>query len=156
MKNVYLLIIIICLSSCVAKKTKIEYKERIQRDTISVFQDRIVIKPVNDTLVVESPCDSLGNLKDFDKVIKTEIADIKLINDKGNIKVSVKIDSIVNERVEKFKKSFEKEVDQVEVEIVKFRYPIWMILSIIGLTGISILLVCLNIKNIQLPFFKDN
>lgn len=132
------LILILLFTSCVAKKTKIEYKERILRDTVSVFKDRIISKQVIDTLLVEKPCDSLGNLKDFEKTIKTDIAEVKLTNNNGSIQATVNIDSIQQVWEKEFKSTFKKEVDTKFVEVVKFRYPFWMILTIIVLFLLNI------------------
>lgn len=136
-----IIILLLLASSCVAKKTTIEYKERIKLDTVSVFVDREVIKSVIDTLVVEKPCDSLGNLKDFEKTIKTEKAEVTLKSVKGNIEVSVNIDSLVNEKITKFKQSYKREVDTKEVEIVRYTYPLWLIFSLIVSVLINLVLL---------------
>ena len=142
-----ILIILVIFSSCVAKKTRIEYKERIVNDTIVVSKDRIITEKVVDTLLVESPCDSLGNLKDFVKEIRTPKAKVSLKSIKGAIQVTVDIDSIVEQRISEYRKSYKKEVDIKEVEVVRYKYPFWMILSLV----ISILLNLVLLKS-RLPF----
>tara|TARA_R110002096_G_C14395214_1_gene706934 strand:+ start:429 stop:869 length:441 start_codon:yes stop_codon:yes gene_type:complete len=130
MKKIILLILVI-FTSCVAKKTTTEYKERIVKDTLIINKERIVTQQVIDTLVVESPCDSLGNLKDFVKEIRTPIAKVSLKSVKGAIEVSVNIDSIVDQRISKYRKSYNKEVHTKEVEVVRYKYPLWLILSLV-------------------------
>lgn len=133
--------------SCTVKKSVIEYKEKIVKDTVNVFKERLVTKQVIDTLLIEEPCDSLGNLKEFEKEIKTEKAKITLKSVNGDIQVQVNLDSIVNQRIKEFKRSYKTEKEIKEVNVVKFSYPLWLILTSI----ISILLNILLLKS-KLPF----
>ena len=132
----YIFLLLFFFTSCVAKKSTIEYKERIVRDAINVQTIKTITKPIDRALLVHNPCDSLGVLKPFEKEIKTEKATVKLYNYKGAIKVEVNIDSLVNLKVSEFKSNYKSKVETKEVEIVKFRYPLWLILSLV----ISILL----------------
>lgn len=141
--NSYIFLLLFFFSSCVAKKSTVEYKERIVRDTISVQTVKTVIKPVKEYLIVDNPCDSLGLLKSFEKTIKTEKATVKLYNDKGSIKVDVNIDSIIDLEVNKFKSNYKSEVEVKEVTVVKFRYPLWLIIGF----GISIFLNVILLKS---------
>ena len=129
MKNKLLLFIttLIILSGCVAKKTTTEIKEVVKRDSIYIIKDRFITQKVIDTLVVESPCDSItGKLKDFEKEIRTPQAKITLRSVKGAIQVSVNIDSIVNSKVKEFKLNYKAEKEIKEVETVIFRTPLWV------------------------------
>ena len=147
MRKLCYIILLLLITGCVAKKTKIEYKERVVKDTVSVFKDRIISKAVIDTLLVEKPCDSLGNLKDFERTIKTDVAQVKLTNNKGAIEVAVNIDSIQQVWEKEFRSSFKKEKEIKEVKVVKFRHPFWLILSLI----VSILLNITLLRK-KLPF----
>ena len=143
MKNKLLLFIItlIILSGCVAKKTTTEIKEVVKRDSIYIIKDRFITQKVVDTLVVESPCDSItGKLKDFEKEIRTPQAKITLKSVKGAIQVSVNIDSIVSSKVKEFKLNYKAEKEIKEVETVIFRTPFWMWLVII-IEGLIIFLL---------------
>ena len=115
------------LFSCVAKKTSTEYKEIIKRDSVYIVKDRFITQKVIDTLIVESPCDTItGTLKDFEKEIRTNNAKVTLKSVKGSIQVSVNIDSIVSSKVTEFKQNYKSEIQIKEVEIVKFRTPLWV------------------------------
>jgi hypothetical protein len=128
------------LFSCVAKKTSTEYKEVIKRDSIYIVKDRFITQKVIDTLIVESPCDSVtGVLKYFEKEIITPQAKVKLKSVKGNIEVSVNIDSIVSSKVTEFKQNYKNKTQIKEVEIIKFRTPLWM-WGIILIQGLIIFL----------------
>ncbi|QOD60666.1 hypothetical protein H9I45_15200 [Polaribacter haliotis] len=144
MKKILLLIILLILNSCTAKKTVTEYKERIVKDTVNVFKERLVTKQVIDTLLIEKPCDSLGNLKDFEKEIRTEKAKVTLKSVNGNIQVDVNLDSIVNQRIAEYKSTYKSKVDTKEVEIIKFRYPLWLIIT--AIVSILLNLVLLRIR----------
>ena len=138
----YIFLLILFFSSCVASKSTVEYKERIVRDTISVETIRTVIKPINKILYVDNPCDSLGGLKPFEKEIKTEKATVKLSNNKGAIKVEVNIDSIIDVKEKEFKSKYQSNKKTKEVEIIKFRYPLWLVLGL----AVSVLLNLLLLK----------
>ena len=141
MKKIIFIILVSIISGCASKKTIVEYKDRLVIDTISIFKDRIISKQVIDTLVIESPCDTLGNLKDFEKTIKTEIVEIKLINNKGNIQATVNIDSIQQVWEKKFKSSFKSDTKIKEVEIIRNKIPFWIIILLIASFGFNILLL---------------
>tara|TARA_R110000737_G_C14176375_1_gene412455 strand:- start:13 stop:456 length:444 start_codon:yes stop_codon:yes gene_type:complete len=129
------------LFGCVAKKTSTEYKEIIKRDSIYIVKDRFITQKVVDTLIVESPCDTVtGKLKDFEKEILTNNAKVTLKSVKGSIQVSVNIDSIVSSKVTEFKQNYKSEIQIKEVEIVKFRTPLWIWLLIL-LEGLVIFLL---------------
>ena len=115
------------LSGCIAKKTTTEYKEVIKRDSVYIVKDRFITQKIIDTLIVESPCDTItGTLKDFEKEIRTNNAKVTLKSVKGSIQVSVNIDSIVSSKVTEFKQNYKSEIQIKEVEIVKFRTPLWV------------------------------
>ena len=67
-----LLIILIIFSSCSSKKTIVEYKDRIITDTVTKTVKEISVERFTDTLIIKSPCDSLGNLKPFKQVVSTD------------------------------------------------------------------------------------
>ena len=137
----YIFLLIFFFVSCVAKRTTIEYKERVVKDTIYTETIKTVFKDVKETLYVDSPCDSVGTLKPFEKTIITPKATIKLYNDKGNIKVDVNIDSIVDLRISEFQKNYKREIQTKEVEIIRYRYPIWLVLTAIISTLLCLLLL---------------
>lgn len=150
MKKLFYIAFLMLITGCVAKKTKIEFKERTIKDTVSVFKDRIITKSVIDTLLVEKPCDSLGNLKDFEKMIKTDIAQVRLTNNKGNIQATVDIDSIQQVWEKEFKSSIKKEKEIKQIEVVKFRYPLWLIVCLV----VSVIANIALLKTINLPFIS--
>ena len=126
-KLFFFIIIFTLLLSCVAKKTSTEYKEIIKRDSVYIIKDRFITQKVVDTLVVESPCDTVtGALKDFEKEIQTPQAKVKLKSVDGAIEVLVNIEESIQERIKEFKQNYKSEIQIKEVEIVKFRTPLWV------------------------------
>ena len=120
------------LFGCVAKKTSTEYKEIIKRDSVYIIKDRFITQKVIDTLVVESPCDTVtGALKDFEKEIRTNNAKVVLKSVKGSIQVSVNIDSIVSSKVTEFKQNYKSETHKKDKAKVIFRTPLWAWLLIL-------------------------
>lgn len=128
------------LTGCVAKKTVTEYKEVVKMDSIYITNDRYITKQVNDTILIEQPCDTLGNLKDFDRQIHSGGVKVSLKSVNGNIKATVDIDSIVNSKITEFKQNYKSEVQIKEIEIVRNRVPLWVYTTIL-LQSLIILLL---------------
>jgi hypothetical protein len=134
-KTILLAIILLILNSCASKKIITEYKDRIVKDSIYITNDRYITKQINDTIVVNSVCDSLGNLKDFDRQILSNNVKVSLKSIKGDIQVTVDIDSIVNSKITEFKQNYKLEKEIKEVKITKYKTPLylWMLIIIEGL-----------------------
>jgi hypothetical protein len=134
-KTILLAIILLILNSCASKKIITEYKDRIVKDSIYITNDRYITKQINDTIVVNSVCDSLGNLKDFDRQILSNKVKLSLKSIKGDIQVTVDIDSIVNSKITEFKQNYKLEKEIKEVKITKYKTPLylWMLIIIEGL-----------------------
>ncbi len=145
MKKLITLIILILLYSCGSKKVITEYKDVIVKDTIIEFKDRIVTKAIKDTLFVDNPCDSLGILKPFKQSINTGSAKVVIENVNGNIQATVNIDSLVNERIEKYKSNFKQDIQIKTKEVTKYRMSKWGWFSIL-FNGILILVILLMLK----------
>lgn len=139
----YLLLVLFFFNNCRTKKTVTEYRDKIVHDTIIKNVTKTVTKQIKDTILIEEPCDSIGNLKDFSRVIKNDKAKVEISNSKGNIEVKINIDSLVNSKVEEFKKNYKSEVVIKEKEVIKFRTP-WYMYAIIGFS------ILLNITLIRL------
>jgi hypothetical protein len=134
-KTILLAIILLILNSCASKKIITEYKDRIVKDSIYITNDRYITKQINDTIVVNSVCDSLGNLKDFDRQILSNNVKVSLKSIKGDIQAAVNIDSLVNSKITKFKQNYKVEKEIKEVEITEYKTPLylWMLIIIEGL-----------------------
>tara|TARA_R110000822_G_scaffold89740_6_gene207648 strand:+ start:1185 stop:1628 length:444 start_codon:yes stop_codon:yes gene_type:complete len=128
----FTLLFISLFYSCVAKKTTTEYKEIIKRDSVYIIKNRFITQKVVDTLIVKQPCDVItGKLKEFEKEIRTNNAKVTLKSVKGNIQVSVNIDSIVSSKIQEFKLNYKTEKEIKEVEKIIYRTPLWVWLVIL-------------------------
>ena len=125
MKKIILLVLIGIFYNCRSKKVVTEFKEVVKRDSIYIIKDRYITKSINDTIVIDKACDSLGNLKSFDRVIKTNNLKISLKSVKGTIQATVNIDSIVNSRIQEFKQKYQTKTEVKEVEIIRYRTPFY-------------------------------
>jgi hypothetical protein len=67
-KKLIILLLLSELSGCAAKKTITEYKDRIINDTIIKTRTEVLVERFTDTLTINQPCDSLGNLKPFNNL----------------------------------------------------------------------------------------
>ncbi len=123
-KKIVLLILIGFFYNCVSKKLVTEKKEVIKIDSIYILKDRFITKQVNDTIVITEVCDTLGNLKSFDRVIKTNNVKVALKSVNGSIEATVNIDSIVNSKIQEYKKSYRSKTEIKE--ITKYRVPFWV------------------------------
>lgn len=127
------LITLLIISSCASKKKIITEKEYVTTiDTITVTHTIEKIKRFTDTLVVHDPCDEKGNLKPFNQKVKTEVAEVELINKNGNIEVKINIDSISNHYKSLYEKKYKNQSIEkskvIEKKIVPFKF--WLFLSI--------------------------
>ena len=130
MKKILVIIIIgLFAYSCASKKVVTEFKEVVKLDSIYITKDRFITKQVNDTITIEQPCDSLGGLKDFERVIVSDKVKVSLKSVKGNIQATVDIDSIVNEKIKEYKSNFKANTQIKEVEVIKYKTPFyhWLI-----------------------------
>ncbi len=118
----YLIILLLLFTSCATKKTLT--KEIYKRDSIFIIKDRYITKKINDTITINSICDTLGELKSFDRVIATNNVKVSIKSEKGGIKAIVNIDSLVNSKVQEFKQNYKTEVK--EVKVVRYKIPFWV------------------------------
>jgi len=137
----FFIISIFILFSCNSKKVVTEFKEVIKKDTLIITKDRLITKAFTDTLYVENPCDSItGDLKDFQRSINTNNAKIDLSSVKGKIRLSVNIDSLVNERVKEYKSNFKQDTEIKKEVTIRYRTPLWNWI-VIGLLSLIIALL---------------
>ena len=141
-KIIQIIVIIFFFVSCASKKTITEYKDKIVHDTIIKNKTVTKVERYTDTLTINEPCDSLGNLKPFNQLLKIEQGNIKLTG--INNVISAEIDLKGYEKIleETYKTKYEKEVLEYKENNIRYRTP----LSVILLLVISILLNVLLIR----------
>ena len=135
------LILFLLIVSCGSKKVITEKEYITKTDTLIVKKDRFITKKVVDTLFFENPCDSLGVLKPFKNVLKTSNASITLESVNGNIEARINLDSIISSIESRYKTKAVEVVKENTSEIVRYRTPLWLLLSLVISVGINVLLL---------------
>jgi len=127
----YSIIILLLFTSCTAKKIVTQTKEVIVNDTIILTKDRIVTKAVNDTILIESPCDSLGILKPFKQRLKTAQGQITIQSKNNVIEATINLDSIVQSIEKRYESKTVDTKEKSDTLKVKYKTPIWLVLSLV-------------------------
>jgi len=134
-----LLILIFIASGCASKKTITEYKDRIVNDTIIKTRTEILVERFTDTLTIESPCDTLGNLKSFKQVISTKQGKVTIQNKNGNIDATIDLKGYKDILEKEYKSKLDKNTIVKEKEVIRYRIPLWIILLCPILYGLGYL-----------------
>jgi len=142
MKNLIVISIVLLLFSCRAKK---EYIHTTSIDTIRI-EKIIKITPAQlNSIKIDSPCDSLGNLKPFSYTFTSDKVKTTLKATNDTIYLEQNIDSLLDIREKEVRKSI-KTKDKL---IIKYKTPRWIWYSVL----LNILLL-LYISKRFIPFLK--
>ena len=95
----YIILTLFFFTSCASRINVTETETNSVKDSIVYIKEKEIIPPIIDTLFVESPCDSLGNLKDFDKEIRTPKTALNLRSRNGRIEVLFDQQEIISENI---------------------------------------------------------
>ena len=137
----YSIVILLIFTSCTAKKIVTQTKEVIVNDTIILTKDRIVTKAVNDTILIDSPCDSLGILKPFKERLKTAQGQITIQSKNNVIEATINLDSIVQSIEKRYESKTVDTVQKSDTLKVKYKTPVWLVLSLLFSVIINLLLL---------------
>ena len=127
----YSIVILLLFTSCTAKKVITQTKEVIVNDTIILTKDRIITKAVNDTILIESPCDSLGILKPFKQRLKTAQGQITIQSKNNVIEATINLDSIVQSIEKRYESKTVDTKEKSDTLKVKYKTPVWLVLSLV-------------------------
>ena len=120
-----LFLAIILLSGC---RTKYKTVETTKTDTLTVEKIVKINVPQIQTVTIESPCDSVGNLKSINYTNTSGKVKTSLKSIKNDLVLEVNIDSIIDS-LEKEYKSKTKTVIQKE-KIIVTKTPTWAFYSL--------------------------
>jgi len=137
----YSIVILLLFTSCTAKKVITQTKEVIKNDTIIVTKDRYVTKAVNDTIIIESPCDSLGVLKPFKERLKTAQGQITIQSKNNVIQANINLDSIVQSIEKRYESKTVDSTQKSDTLKIKYRTPVWLVLSLVFSVIVNLLLL---------------
>ena len=126
----YIFLLLFFFSSCVSKKLVTDIQERIKVDTIYKTKTIKEIERFTDTLVIDKPCDSLGNLKPFKQLIKTKQGNITLTGFNNQITQKIDLNGYKDVLEETYKTKYDSFVKNYNKEVVKYRIPLWVFIYI--------------------------
>lgn len=130
-----LVIVLLLLSACKSKKITTQTREVTKIDTVYRFKDRIIDRPVIDSIIIDKPCDSLGNIRPFTGVLKTNHTKVSVKAEKGEIRVIYNQDSIITALEEKYRARTQTKTEIKEKEIIRYRWP-WWVIYLIGYSAL--------------------
>ena len=137
----YSIVILLLFTSCTAKKIVTQTKEVFVNDTIILTKDRIVTKAVNDTILIDSPCDSTGILKPFKQRLKTAQGEITIQSKNNVLEATINLDSIVQSIEKRYESRVVDTVQKSDTLKVKYKTPVWLVLSLVFSVIINVLLL---------------
>ena len=137
----YVFLLIFFFGSCVARKSTVEYKDRIVKDTVYKNIKETIIERFTDTLTIEQPCDSLGNLKPFRQSIKVSQGNINLTGFNNVITAEIDLEGYRKIWQKEFVKQYENKNSEIKKEVVRLKYPLWLIIYSIAVTLLCVLLI---------------
>jgi ATP-dependent Zn protease len=135
-----LLILILIASGCASKKTITEYKDRIVNDTIIKTRTEVLVERFTDTLTIEQPCDSLGNLRPFKQLISTKQGKVTIQNKNGSIDATIDLKGYKDVWEKEYKSKLDKNTIVKEKEVIRYRTPLW-VWFVIGLLSLIIFIL---------------
>lgn len=137
----YSIVILLLFTSCTAKKVITKSERVIVNDTIILTKDRIVTKAVNDTILIESPCDSTGILKPFKQRLKTAQGQITIQSKNNVLEATINLDSIVQSIEKRYESKTVDTKEKSDTLKIKYKTPLWLVLSLIFSVVINVLLL---------------
>ena len=126
----YIFLLLFFFTSCVSKKLVTDIQERIKVDTVYKTKTIKEIERFTDTLVIDKPCDSLGNLKPFKQLIKTKQGNITLVGLNNQITQQIDLNGYKDVLEETYKTKYDSFVKNYNKEVVKYRIPLWVFIYI--------------------------
>ena len=141
MKRLYSALVIILLTSCTAKKVITKTSEVIKNDTIIVTKDRYITKSVNDTIVIDNPCDSLGILRPFKERLRTAQGQITIQSKNNVIEATINLDSIVQTIEKRYESRMVNLKQSSDTLKIKYKTPFWLLLSLAFSVILNVLLL---------------
>jgi len=127
---IYIFLSLCLLSSCKTKQFVLRNEKLIVHDTIRDYRTIEKFRAINDTLIIENPCDSLGILTRFYSKITIPQGSIILRSQSGTIKATINLDSIQNVYESKYKSNNSDKSLIFEKVVVKSVVPNWAIITI--------------------------
>lgn len=145
MKNL-IFILPLFLLACKPQKSIVEYKYISKVDTFRRTQLNTVYRAVNDTTIIENPCDSVGILNNFYAKISIPYGKVIARGFRNKITLSVNTDSLLSRMDSVYKSRSSKDISVKEKEVIKYKTPSWIIYTLIIETLLIALYVFLRVR----------
>jgi hypothetical protein len=131
-KLIYLFatLFIIFLNSCRTKQVVTQTLTTTIHDTIRDIRTVERFKFVQDTLVIDNPCDSAGLLTSFYSKLSAPQGTVIIRSHKGKIQATINLDSIKSVYESKYRSLVGKSVEIKEKLVVKNVIPAWIIVAL--------------------------
>jgi len=133
------IILLFLLVGCSSKKTITEYKDRVVNDTIIKTRTEVLVERFTDTITVNQPCDSLGNLKPFKQLISTPQGKVSIQGKNNVITAEIDLNAYKDVLEKEYKSKLDKNTVIKEKEVIRYRTPLWLILLCPILYGLGYL-----------------
>jgi len=135
-------VIFILFTSCGTRRVTTTSKEiQTKIDTIVIEKNKTIVKRFTDTLTIEKPCDSLGQLKSFKQSILVPQGKIDIFSVNGNIQAEIDLKAFESIIEKKWQKIYESKIKEDREVIVKYKTPLWLIIYSLLITIICVLLL---------------
>ncbi len=139
MKKTLLVLIAISLFGCKAKTITIETHTT---DTLRVEKIVRIIPAQLNSLVIDSPCDSLGNLKPFMYSFGTNNNKLSIKAKNNTIYVTQDLDSVKSV----WEKEYKAKTSTSEIVKIKYKTPVWVWKLIAGLLFVVLIETLIIVK----------
>ena len=141
MKQIYIFLSILLLASCKPSKSVIEYRYVSKMDTIVKVQTNHVYDTVNDTILIDNPCDSTGILNRFYSKIAIPFGQVVAKNKGKKLQVVVNTKKLVVRDDSTYKSKNNEYYITKEKEIKVPYTPQWLIYSLLATSVLSFLYI---------------
>ena len=115
-KIFFFTVVLILSFGCRSKKVVTEFKDRIVKDTVFTTKTIKEVERYTDTLTIEQPCDSLGNLKPFKQLLKVKQGNISIQGINNVITAEIDLKGYKNTLEQTYKTKYEKEIEKYKEE----------------------------------------
>ena len=133
--------IFILFTSCGTRRITTTSKEiQTKIDTIVIEKNKTIVERFTDTLTIEKPCDSLGQLKSFKQSVLVPQGKIDIFSVNGNIQAEIDLKAFESTIEKKWQKIYESKIKEDREVIVKYKTPLWLIIYSLLITVICVLL----------------
>ena len=137
----YIFLLLFFFTSCVSKKLITDIQERIKVDTVYKTKTIKEIERFVDTLVIDKPCDSLGNLNPFKQIIKTKQGNITLVGLNNQITQQIDLKGYKDVLEETYKIKYDSFVKNYNKEVQIKIVPFWVWIYVVASALIIFLLI---------------